>query len=162
MYLYYLSASIEKVRQLSRSVVLEGLQREHLPRLTLDFDGSVQSTKGHAEGTAIGYNKNKKGARSYYPLFCTVAQTGQFFDIYHRPGNVHDPNGAAQFMLNCFTDAKTGLKNTIFESRVDSAFFNQDVFSSFDQGHVKFSASVPFERFSAQRHDRTAKTLAQD
>jgi len=142
------SEGVENVRQLSRSVVIEGLQREQLPRLTLDFDGSVQSTKGHAEGTAVGYNKNKKGARSYYPLFCTVAQTGQFFDIYHRPGNVHDSNGAAQFMLNCFTDVKAGLKNTIFESRVDSAFFNQDVFSSFDRNYVKFSASVPFERFS--------------
>ncbi len=142
------SEGVENVRQLSHSVVIEGLQREQLPRLTLDFDGSVQSTKGHAEGTAVGYNKNKKGARSYYPLFCTVAQTGQFFDIYHRPGNVHDSNGAAQFMLNCFMDAKAGLKNTIFESRVDSAFFNQDVFSSFDQNYVKFSASVPFERFS--------------
>lgn len=70
----------------SRSLVIEGLQREQLPRVTLDFDGSVQSTKGHAEGTAVGFNKNKKGARSYYPLFCTVAQTGQFFDSFHRPG----------------------------------------------------------------------------
>jgi len=115
---------VENVRHLSRSIVIEGLQREQLPRLTLDFDGSVQSTKGHAEGTAVGFNKNKKGARSYYPLFCTVAQTGQFFDIYHRPGNVHDSNGAAQFMLSCFTQAKSELKNTVFESRVDSAFFN--------------------------------------
>jgi len=47
--------------------VIEGLQREQLPRVTLDFDGSVQSTKVHAEGTAVGFNKNKKGARSYYP-----------------------------------------------------------------------------------------------
>jgi hypothetical protein len=53
----------------------------------MDFDGSVLSTKGHAEGSAIGFNKRKKGARSYYPLFCTVAQTGQFFDMHHRPGN---------------------------------------------------------------------------
>ncbi len=56
------SEGVENVRQLSRSVVIEGLQREQLPRLTLDFDGSVQSTKGHAEGTAVGYNKKKKGA----------------------------------------------------------------------------------------------------
>ena len=138
---------VENVRQLSRSIVLDGLQREQLARLTLDFDGSVQSTKGHAEGTAVGYNKNKKGARSYYPLFCTVAQTGQFLDFLHRPGNVHDSNGAAEFMLTCFTDAKAVLKNTVFESRLDSAFFNHDVFLNFDQNQVKFSASVPFERF---------------
>ena len=141
------SDGVENVRKLLRSMVIEGLQREQLPRLTMDFDGSVQSTKGHAEGTAVGYNKSKKGARSYYPLFCTVAQTGQFFDLLHRPGNVHDSNGAAEFILNCFTAARAALKNTIFESRVDSAFFNQDVFSNFDQKQVKFTASVPFERF---------------
>ena len=142
------SEGVENVRQLSRSLVIEGLKRELLPRLTLDFDGSVQSTKGHAEGTAVGFNKKKKGARSYYPLFCTVAQTGQFFDLYHRPGNVHDSNGAAQFMLNCFTEAKSELKSTIFESRVDSAFFNQNILSIFHSNHVKFTASVPFERFA--------------
>ena len=141
------SDGVDNVRELLRSIVIQGLKREQLPRLTMDFDGSVQSTNGHAEGTAVGYNKTKKGARSYYPLFCTVAQTGQFFDLHHRPGNVHDSNGAAQFMLDCFTDAKAALKNTIFESRVDSAFFNQDVLSNFEQNHVKFSASVPFERF---------------
>jgi len=141
------SEGVENVRQLSRSLVIEGLKRELLPRLTLDFDGSVQSTKGHAEGTAVGFNKKRKGARSYYPLFCTVAQTGQFFDLYHRPGNVHDSNGAAQFMLNCFTEAKSELKSTIFESRVDSAFFNQNILSIFHSNHVKFTASVPFERF---------------
>jgi len=146
------SEGVENVRQLSRSLVIEGLKRELLPRLTLDFDGSVQSTKGHAEGTAVGFNKKKKGARSYYPLFCTVAQTGQFFDLHHRPGNVHDSNGAAQFMLNCFTKAKAELKSTIFESRVDSAFFNQNILSIFHSNHVKFTASVPFERFPQLKH----------
>lgn len=138
---------VEKVRNVSRSLVMQGLVREQLPRLTLDFDGSVQSTKGHAQGTAVGFNKAKKGARSYYPLFCTVAQTDQFFDVYHRPGNVHDSNGAADFMLSCFAKAKQELIGTIFESRMDSAFFNQDIISIMDQQDVKFTASVPFERF---------------
>ncbi len=138
---------IEKVRELSCSLVIDGLKRENLPRLTFDFDGSVQSTKGHAEGTAVGFNKRKKGDRSYYPLFCTVAQTDQFFDVYHRPGNVHDSNGADQFMMNCFAKAKKELKNTIFESRIDSAFFNHKILSLLDNKSVKFTASVPFERF---------------
>lgn len=67
------SQGVNNVRKLSKTLVIEGLQRERFPRLTFDFDGSVQSTKGHAEGTAVGFNKAKKGARSYYPLFCTVA-----------------------------------------------------------------------------------------
>jgi Transposase DDE domain group 1 len=118
-----------------------------LPRLTLDFDGSVQSNKGHARGTAICFNKKKKGSRSYYPLFCTVAQTGQFFDLHHRRGNVHDSNGADQFMLSCFTHAKAHLINTVFESRMDSTFFNKKIMTILNGNRVNFTASVPFERF---------------
>ena len=139
---------VENVRHMSRSMVIEGLIRENFPRLTLDFDGSVQSTKGHAEGTAIGFNKQKKGSRSYYPLFCTVAQTGQFLDVLHRPGNVHDSNGADQFMLSCFAEAKEHLKNTVLESRMDSAFFSKEIMSILNSNHVKFTTSVPFERLT--------------
>jgi len=135
---------IENVRQLSRSMVIEGIQRERMRRLTLDFDGSVQSTKGHAEGTAVGFNKAKKGARSYYPL----PQTGQFFDLHHRPGNVHDSNGAQRFMLNCLSEAKAPLPSAVLESRMDSAFFSQNIMSTFNSKHVKFTSSVPFERLT--------------
>ena len=90
------------------------------------------TTKGHAEGTAVGFNKAKKGGRSYYPLFCTVAQTGQFFDVLHRPGNVHDSNGADKFMMQCFKQLQHKLKGTTFESRMDSAFFR--VYPEFPTG----------------------------
>jgi hypothetical protein len=145
--LYQIDAEgVEKVRELSRSLVIEGLKRQCLPRLTLDFDGSVQSTKSHAEGTAVGFNKMKKGARSYYSLFCTAAQTAQFFDLLHRPGNVHDSNGAEQFMMQCFDKAKEELKNTLFESRMDAAFFSKTILPVLDSRQVKFTASVPFAR----------------
>jgi hypothetical protein len=67
--------AVENLRRFSRDLVLERLLAESLARVTLDFDGSVLSTSRHAEGTAVGFNKKKKGARSYYPLFCTVAQS---------------------------------------------------------------------------------------
>lgn len=139
--------SVKNFRALSRSMVIQGLEREQFYRLTLDFDGSVLSTKRHAQGTAVGFNKTKKGARSYYPLFCTVAQTGQFFDVYHRPGNVHDSNGAARFMLDCIQKAKSELSNAVIESRMDSAFFSHEIISMLDINRIQFSASVPFERF---------------
>jgi len=138
---------IEKGRALSRTMVIEGLKRQNFPRLIFDFDGSVQSTKGHAEGTAVGFNKKKKGARSCYSLFCTVAQTGQFFDFLHRPGNVHDSNGAEQFMMDCFGQAKKELKKILFESRIDSAFFSEKILNLYGNNHVEFTACVPFERF---------------
>ncbi len=140
--------SIQNVRRLSRSFVISGLQREQFPRLTMDFDGSVLSTKGHAEGSAIGFNKVKKGARSYYPLFCTIAQTSQFFDIHHRPGNVHDSNGATEFMKNCFYHMHSQIPGSILEARMDGAFFNQDIISLMAAQKVRFTASVPFARFA--------------
>ena len=91
--------SIDRVREVCRHLVIERLTKSAIYRITLDFDGAVFSTQSRTtEGTAVGYNKKRKGARSYYPLFCTLAQTGQVFDVYHRPGNVHDSHGAREFI----------------------------------------------------------------
>jgi hypothetical protein len=138
--------AVDNVRAESRRLVLDRLAAEALPRVTLDFDGSVQSTRSHAEGTAVGFNKKRKGARSYYPLFCTVSQTGQFVDLLHRPGNVHDSNGAAEFMSECIGHVRTALPNAIFEARMDSAFCTEGILNSLHQQGVEFSASVAFER----------------
>jgi hypothetical protein len=80
-------------------------------------------------------------------LLCTIAQTDQFFDGYHRPGNVHGSNGAAEFMLNCFDKTRREFVGTLFELRMDSAFFNQAIISITDQNRVNSTASVPVERF---------------
>ncbi len=92
--------SIENVRRMNRDLVLGPITTMLLSRLTMDFEGLVLSTGRFAEGTAVGYNKQKKGKRSYCPLFCTIAQTGQVWDMYHRSCNVHDSNGAEEFILN--------------------------------------------------------------
>ena len=81
--------------------ILDRLSGEKLQRVTLDFDGSVVSTRRHAEGTAVGFNRKQKGDRSYYPLLCTVSQTGQIFDLLPRSGNVHDSNGSLEFITEC-------------------------------------------------------------
>ena len=118
-------------------------------RITLDFDGSVLTTNSRkTEGTAVGYNKKKKGARSYYPLFCTIAQTGQVFDVYHRPGNVHDSKEAREFILDCIAIMKRELPWTKIEVRMDSAFFSDEIVTALDEQSIEYTISVPFERFS--------------
>ena len=77
-----------------------------------------QSTKRHAEGTAVGFNKEKKGARSYYPLFCTVAQTGQVLDLLHRSGNVHDSKGSVEFVTTCVMTVRERLPSARLEIRM--------------------------------------------
>jgi len=139
--------AVAAYRDFSRDLVLERLEEERLARVTMDFDGSVLSTSRHAEGTAIGFNKKKRGARSYYPLFCTVAQTAQILDLHHRPGNVHDSNGAKPFMQECVDAVRERLPQAVLETRVDSAFFNEEQLLALDAEGVEFTASVPFERF---------------
>jgi Transposase DDE domain group 1 len=140
--------SVEKIRQLCRRWVLERLIRTGFSRLTLDFDGVVFSTQGRGrEGTAVGFNRKKKGARSYYPLFCTIAQTGQVFDVYHRPGNVHDSNGAKEFVVQCIDRIREVLPYVTIEVRMDGAFFSDEMVGLLDGMGIEFTLSVPFERF---------------
>jgi hypothetical protein len=141
--------AIEKVRDLCRNLVITRLQKLALVRLTLDFDGSViWTSQRRAEGTAVGYNRKKKGARGYYPLFCTIAQTGQVFDVLFRPGNVHDSNGAREFIKQCLRRLKEAFPGVIIEARMDSAFFSDEIVTLLEEQRVEFSLSVPFERFS--------------
>jgi hypothetical protein len=138
----------EAARELAGDIATDRIVKLELRRATLDFDGSVNSTRRHAEGTAVGYNKRKKGARSYYPLYCTISQTGQFMNCLHRSGNVHDSEGALEFMRDCVLRARL-CAGCVVEARVDAAFFAQPLLEQLDQMGVEFTASVPFERLLA-------------
>jgi hypothetical protein len=142
------SLSVQKLRRLNQQQVLQRIKALGLVRITLDFDGSVLSTSRFAEGTAVGFNRRKKGHRSYYPLFCTIAQTGQAFDVWHRPGNVHDSNGAEAFIQACIHDIRAIAPRVIIEVRMDSAFFSDAIVGRLESEGVEFTISVPFERFA--------------
>jgi hypothetical protein len=139
--------AVAKVQHVNRSLVIQRLQREALARVTLDFDGSVIASGRYAEGLAVGYNAKKKGQRSYYPLFATVAQTAQVLDVLHRSGNVHDSHGAISFMRDCIQAVRGGLPGVRVESRKDAAFFSDEIVGFLDRQNVEFTISVPFERF---------------
>jgi hypothetical protein len=140
--------SVGHLRALLREMVLERLRELAPARITVDFDGLVQSTRRRAEGTAVGYNKKQKGARGYYPLFCTIAQIGQVLDLLHRPGNVHDSNGAKSFILACLDAVHVAVPGARIEVRMDSAFFSDSIVTALAERGVEFTITVPFERFA--------------
>jgi len=140
--------TVNNLRRLLRGMLFERLATLGLARITLDFDGSVLSTRRRAEGTAVGYNKKRKGARSYYPLFCTIAQTAQVLDFLHRSGNVHDSNGAREFILACIQAVREALPGITIEVRMDSAFFSDEIVTALQEAGIEFTISVPFERFA--------------
>lgn len=150
---------VASLRQLVRQMVLQALVGLGLHRLTLDFDGSVIGTGRSAEGTAVGFNPKKKGQRSYYPLFCTIAQTGHVFDVLHRPGNVHDSNGAQDFILACIQAVRDVLPGIHIEVRMDSAFFSDALVTLLSDLGVEFTISVPFERFTELKNKIERRTF---
>jgi len=135
------------LRRFLRQRGLDGLRTFRPARVTLDCDGSVLSTQRRAEGSAVGFTKKKKGARRYYPLFCTIAQTGQVLDFLYRPGNVHDSHGAEAFLLTGIEAVRAVLPNALIEIRMDSAFFSDKIVATLARHGVEFPISVPFERF---------------
>jgi hypothetical protein len=143
------AASVEKVRATNKEMVLQRIEIERLSRITVDLDGTVISTKGrNKEGTAVGFNKLKKGARSYYPLLATVAQLGEVFDHLFRSGNVHDSKGAKAFALDVIALIRQRRPAAALEVRADSAFFDENMLMLLDAMNVEFTVSVPFERFT--------------
>jgi len=138
--------SVHALRSLNRRMVINNLAQNGVSRFTLDFDGSVISTKRHAENSAVGFNKRHKGRRSYYPLFCMAAQSGQVLDVYHRPGNVHDSNGAQDFMCEQFNSVYSENPFAKIETRTDGAFFSQNMAEYLYQSGIEFTTSVPFLR----------------
>jgi hypothetical protein len=139
----------DRQRRLTRDLVLDRLASEHLKRVTIDFDGSVCSTRRLAEGTAVGYNRKRKGARSYYPLLCTVAQTSQVFDVLHRSGNVHDSHGSRDFIAECLQAVGARLPKATIETRLDGAFFSEGTVLLLREMEAQFTISVPFLRLAA-------------
>lgn len=139
--------SVQNLEDLQTQLVLERLSSLGTGHITLDFDGSVLGTGRSAEGTAVGFNRKKKGQRSYYPLFCTVAQTGQVLSRLHRSGNVHDSNGADEFILRCVEISRNAMPEARIELRMDSAFFSDEIVKALDRAKVLYTISVPFERF---------------
>ena len=142
------TAAVENLRELLQRWVLDRVAVLGLARITLDIDGSVQSTGRFAEGTAVGYNKKKRGQRSYWPLFCTIAQLGQVFDVLHRPGNVHDSHGAKDFILACVRKIRQRCPWAVIEVRMDGAFFDEKIIEALAAEGVEFTVSVPFRRLA--------------
>lgn len=150
--------AVKHVRSLSCSLVLDRLKMLGPARFTLDCGGSVLGTTRMAEGTAVGYNRKKKGQRRYYPLFCAVAETGQALDVWHRPGNVHNSSGAGAFILARLRGIQQILPRVILELRMDCAFFSDEILRALGALGIQYAISVAFERL-AQLRARIQKCL---
>jgi len=94
--------------------------------MTLDLDSSVVTRYGEHEGTAVGYNPQKKGRRSHHPLFAFAADIRMVLHAWLRPENTGTGNGAVIFFEEALgllgSKHKVGLVRRIPDSLSESFF----------------------------------------
>lgn len=93
--------------------------------LTVDFDSTVITRYGDQQGSAKGYNPNKRGRNSHHPLMAFVSQTRMVANAWLRPGNTADNSSCKAFMQETFDQALKGKRIGLV--RADSGFYTEEL-----------------------------------
>lgn len=140
--------SLQALVKLNSEIVMEKLKSLDLPRITLDFDGTVLSCGNKVRWAARGYNPHKRYSKSYYPLLCHVAQTGHFLQVKNRPGNNHDSRGALAVIRDCIAQVRASLPGVVIEVRLDAAFFTPEIVGFLNKSRVEYVVKMPMWKWT--------------
>ena len=66
---------------------LVGKMRAGLRSATLDLDGQVVSTRGNPDGADFGYNKKRRGAKSYFMQMAFLGEMRDILFAHHLAGS---------------------------------------------------------------------------
>lgn len=105
--------------------------------LLFDLDSSVITVYGKLiEEAKVGYNPGKRGARSYHPLFCFEANSGDSWHGILRPGNTGSSTGAVEF----FNESLNKLPPYIYRIRVraDAGFYNLKLIELLEEKNIGY------------------------
>jgi hypothetical protein len=124
----FTQATLTPLIQLNHDLVVEAIAKLHLPRLTVDVDGTVVCTGAKVGWAFRGFNPHHRKALSYYPLVAHLAQTGHILRLKNRPGNVHDSKQAVAFLRELIDRLRTRFGRAVpLEFRMDAAFFQREI-----------------------------------
>lgn len=104
--------------------------------ITIDFDSTVITRSGTQQGSAKGYNPNRKGRNSHHPLMAFISQTRMIANAWLRPGNTADSSSCVEFMQETFEQI---LKDkTIGLVRADSGFYTEKILSYLESQSLNY------------------------
>jgi len=104
--------------------------------LTIDFDSTVITRYGNQQGSAKGYNPNKKGRNSHHPLMAFISQTRMVANGWLRPGNTADSSSCVEFMQETFNEALKSKRIGLV--RADSGFYTQKILEYLEQEELNY------------------------
>lgn len=108
--------------------------------ITVDFDSTVITRFGEQEGSAKGYNPNKRGRNSHHPLMAFVGQTRMVANAWLRPGNTAASSNCKEFMEETFHQALKGKKVGLV--RADSGFYTNGLMSYLEEEQLNYIMAV--------------------
>ena len=111
-----------------------------MDNITVDFDSTVITRYGDQQGSAKGYNPNKRGRNSHHPLMAFVSQTRMVANEWLRPGNTADSSSCKAFMQETFNevlkDKQVGLV------RADSGFYTEELMNYLESESLNYIIAV--------------------
>ena len=112
----------------------------NIDNITVDLDSTVITRYGNQEGSAKGYNPNKRGRNSHHPLMAFVSQTRMVANAWLRPGNTADSSNCKAFMEETFDQALKGKKVGLV--RADSGFYTEELMSYLEKKELNYVMAV--------------------
>ncbi|MDI6773680.1 MAG: IS1380 family transposase [bacterium] len=139
---------VERLRSINAWVVAPIVKRLPLKWLSVDVDGTVNSTGLQVERAFRGYNPHHRKVPSYYAITAYLAETGHVLRVKNRSGNVHDGKASLSFLRALFTQIRETLGACYrLRFRMDGAFFRQDVVALLERHKAGYAIRVPFFRW---------------
>lgn len=102
------------------------VEKSHLTSITLDVDSSVKTVYGNQQGAQVGFNSQKRGAKSYHPVIAFIAEMKIVVNTWFRCGSAYTSNGICEFIKQTKAILPATIKKVFF--RADSGFFNGALF----------------------------------
>ncbi len=112
----------------------------NLNNITVYFDSTVITRYGDQQGSAKGYNPNKRGRNSHHPLMAFVSQTRMVANAWLRPGNTADSSNCKAFMRETFHEALKSKKVGLV--RADSGFYTEELMSYLESESLNYIMAV--------------------
>ena len=103
--------------------------------LTIDFDSTVITRSGKQQGSARGYNPNRRGRNSHHPLVAFISQTRMVANAWLRPGNTSACSNCEAFMDETFEILRD---HTVGLVRADSGFYSDKILSHLEEKSVNY------------------------
>jgi hypothetical protein len=103
----------------------------HVGAVTVDLDSTVITREGSQEGSATGYNPNRRGRNSHHPLIAFISQTRMVANAWLRPGNTSASSNCVEFLRETFDQALAGVKVGLV--RADSGFYTDEILSVLEE-----------------------------